>query len=203
MSFTLWATLGEQQKDRERDTEEKAGAYKSPAADARGRLSSLQWCCQSWATLGDPPPDTRCCLRGSSPWSNLRQTSGLDAIAQQHLEACEAQVGGSFIPLSFWSDGVPMSWDRNESVQCFTWTLPGLSRKDLKTLRIPFTVLPKHFCTAETIDFVLEFFGWSLDIMFRGFFPQHGLQGAEFEDAYRRNLAGQPLGFRGGLGIFW
>ena len=61
---------------------------------------------------------------------SLMMFAGLDCIAKAHLTACEELVQGKFIPLAFESDGVPISWDRKESVQCFTWALPGLANKD-------------------------------------------------------------------------
>ena len=122
---------------------------------------------------------------------------GLDAIAQGHLAACKRLVPGDYIGVSMWSDGVPVSWDRSESVQCWTWHLPGPVSQDHRTMRIPFTVVPKHFCNQQTMDFVLELLGWSLQQMFVGTFPSSCHDGSAFEEAYRQKLSGTSLGYRG------
>ena len=51
---------------------------------------------------------------------------GLDPTAQRHLEACRRLVPGDYVGVSMWGDGVPVSWDRSETVQCWTW--PGVDR---------------------------------------------------------------------------
>ena len=64
-------------------------------------------------------------------------------------------------------------------------------------MRIPFTVVPKHFCSQQTMDFVLELLGWSLQQMFVGTFPSSCHDGSAFEEAYRQKLSGTSLGYRG------
>ena len=91
---------------------------------------------------------------------------------------------------------MPMSWDRSESVQCFTWALPGLTSREHRLVRFPFAVLPKHFCLPETFDFMFQLFGWSLKCMFLGQFPSSRHDGTPFEEGYRKALCGQELGFR-------
>ena len=95
-----------------------------------------------------------------------------------------------------WSDGVPVSWDRNESIQCWTWHLPGLVSNDHRAMRLPCTVVPKHKCLLKTMDFVFQLFGWSLQCLFHGKFPEVAHDGAPFQDGYRKRLAGQAMGFR-------
>ena len=116
----------------------------------------------------------------------------------KHLNEVEQQLDadGAFIGLGMWSDGVPMSWDRSESVQCITWNLPGLTEKGQRCVRIPFTVIPKHFCNSQTLHYLLELFGWSLQQMFMGVFPSAGPDGNAFEEAYRKQLAGKPMAYK-------
>ena len=50
-------------------------------------------------------------------------------MSLKHLEEAEQLFKGDFIGLTLWSDGVPVSWDRSESIQCWTWHLHGSSRR--------------------------------------------------------------------------
>ena len=52
----------------------------------------------------------------------------------------------------------------------------GCSRSSVdRCLRIPFTVMPKHFCNPQTLQYLLGLFGWSLQQMFMGAFPSAAL----------------------------
>ena len=51
----------------------------------------------------------------------------------------------STLPLGFWVDGVPVKWDRSESIILFTLNFPGQLHADFKTLRIPLTMINKKF----------------------------------------------------------
>ena len=120
--------------------------------------------------------------------------TGLDHIARKHVEDVESMLKTRLVALGLWSDGVLVNWDRSESIQCVTWALPGLPSALHGRLRLPFTVLPKHFCAQETMDFVLELSGWSLKQMMLGKFPLVMHNGGPFADKYRQSLAGKPIG---------
>ena len=88
--------------------------------------------------------------------------TGLDHIALKLLEAAEHKMRGHFVGLSFWSDGVPVSWDRKEAPN----VSPGPSLAWCKR-----HIAPKHFCRPQTMDFVLNIFSWSLKQMLLGILP--------------------------------
>ena len=117
-------------------------------------------------------------------------------MALAHLQQAEASLGCKFIGLGMWGDGVPVSWDRSESVQCFTWSLPGLADKKQSMFRVPFVVLPKHLCLDATLNFILELFGWCLQQMLMGTFPDRSHDGSALQDPCRVKLSGKSLGFR-------
>eukprot|EP00971_Amphidinium_carterae_P050125 987984-Amphidinium_carterae.1 len=60
-------------------------------------------------------------------------------------------VEARFIPTACWCDGVPVSWDKEESVQIFMWSLPGLGGEWQK-LRGPRTVVSKRCVGAGTME---------------------------------------------------
>ena len=117
-------------------------------------------------------------------------------MSLKHLEEAEQLFKGDFIGLTLWSDGVPLSWDRSESIQCWTWHLPGVVQKEHRSIRLPFTVIPKHLCLPETMDYVLQLFGWSLQCLFSGRFPEVAHDGSAVLEVFRKRLAGHSLGFR-------
>ena len=63
-------------------------------------------------------------------------------------------------------------------------------------MRLPFTGIPKHLCLPETMDYVLQLFGWSLLCLFSGRFPEVAHDGSAVLEAFRKRLAGQAMGFR-------
>ena len=67
-----------------------------------------------------------CFAKGDSPTSMCPHT-GLDHIARKHVEDVESMLKTRLVALGLWSDGVPVNWDRSESIQCVTWALfcPG------------------------------------------------------------------------------
>ena len=123
--------------------------------------------------------------------ATISSREGLDHMALAHLTGCEEQVGAQFIGLGIWCDGVPVSWDRSESIQWWTWNLPGMVQKHHRQLRLPFTVIQKHYVAAETNDFIFNLLGWSLQQMFVGSFPMSKHDGTPFEDKFRQQLAGK------------
>ena len=117
-------------------------------------------------------------------------------MARGHLEEVEGKLHTKLVGMSIWADGVLMSWDRSESIQCFIWGLPGMVKKEHRFLRFPFTVLPKLYCSSGTFDFVLQLMGWSLTHLLKGEFPRVRHDGSEFEPGFSKNHAGQPLGIQ-------
>ena len=98
----------------------------------------------------------------------------MDPNSAKKLAALESKWEARFVPLSFWGDGVPVSWNRDESVQCYSWALPGLPTKLQRAVRIPFTVIPKAGCEQTTHNRILEYFGWSLSVLMLGRLPPKG-----------------------------
>ena len=64
-------------------------------------------------------------------------------------------------PLGFWVDGVPVKWNRSESIILFTLNFPSQLHADFKTIRIPLTMINKQFFVEETMKDLLGIISWS------------------------------------------
>ena len=82
--------------------------------------------------------------------------TGLDHIALKLLEDAEQKMRGHFVGLSFWSDGVPVSWDRKESTQCFTWAPPWLGAKDTSPTEGPTDCSPQALLLSTDHGFCTQ-----------------------------------------------
>ena len=73
---------------------------------------------------------------------------GLTPTARERCLTFCRQFGkdaSSTLPLGFWVDGVPVKWDRSESIILFTLNFPGQLHADFKTVRIPLTMINKKY----------------------------------------------------------
>ena len=131
----------------------------------------------------------------------MLSSSGLDAVSLRILASIKRELRcDDVIPLSFWMDSVPYSWDRDESLQCFTWGMPGIDAKPWKNLRFPFCCLPKAMCSQETADFVMRVWSWSLTALSLGMWPttfslESGVVGG-LAGKVRLKMGGKPFGFK-------
>ena len=136
-------------------------------------------------------------LHGKANSAVLFETSGMTAASQQHLLPVKEELAvRDLLAVSIWGDGVPCNWDRTESVECFTLSLPGLPDK-WKNLRIPLAAITKKFVVKQqTFDDILEILTWSLRMCCIGNFPTHTHDGTAFGtlDRTRAKKALQPLG---------
>ena len=100
----------------------------------------------------------------------LLQTEGLDPLTRKHLEECEVETGAKLLALGIWADGTPCNWDRSETVETMSLSLPGLLGAD-KNLRIPITAISKKHVCGETWHDICAIVKWSLDILETGEWP--------------------------------
>ena len=130
----------------------------------------------------------------------MLQNSGLNSkamdafkniCAQHHLDIPKV------FPLGFWIDGVPVKWDRSESLIVFTLNLPGQVDAAMRRLRIPLTVINKKFLAEETTAEIMEILAWSFKCLFSGHFPAQPLPHQELFNTWRSKRAGKPLGAYG------
>jgi len=129
----------------------------------------------------------------------LMGTQNLDKLTQEHLTHCELQAGAKLLPVGLWADGVPCSWDRNETIETVSINLPGLS-DEFKALRLPVTGLSKRQVIPATWDDIFDVVSWSFLNAATGRYPDKRHDGTDFtseSDRQRRaKVAGQSMAYK-------
>ena len=127
----------------------------------------------------------------------LASQAGLDKSTLLHMEFVNAVVGEPVIPLALWGDAVPNSWDKKQSAEMWTVSLPGLPEESpYKALRVPLVTVPHDLVVPmRTMDDILSILGKSMLASMQGLFPQQRLDGKDFtrDDAWRKKKAGEAL----------
>ena len=119
----------------------------------------------------------------------LMARGGLDPCTLEHLVSCEGKAGAELMAVGIWGDGVPVNWDRTESVETFSLHLPGQTGR-YKNLRLPLTAISRKQISTNTWYDVMTVFKWSLTHCAAGSLPQSRHDGSHWlaSDAYRKRL---------------
>ena len=68
--------------------------------------------------------------------------------------------GDKVLPISLWLDGVPVKYDRSESLKVVTLLFP--LGGDMSSMRLPLTALYKsHMAKNVILDAIMEILTWS------------------------------------------
>ena len=121
----------------------------------------------------------------------LLETGNMDPLTLEHLRHCELEAGCKLLGLGIWGDGAPTQWDRNESIDVISLSLPGI--KDYSTLRIPLIVLPHSRTCSETWEDVFEVVKWSLTILASGRWPTSRHDGSPWLPSDKCRMNARPL----------
>eukprot|EP00971_Amphidinium_carterae_P244520 4855333-Amphidinium_carterae.1 len=117
------------------------------------------------------------------------EVMGLDATTLQHTMALKKKWGGNIIPIAFWQDGVPYSWDRAESLEVYSWSFPGLASPAERNFRFPFCALQHHHCSLKTHVAIQKILVWSMCSLMTCQWPCHG----PLDQPYPRRKPPTPL----------
>ena len=126
----------------------------------------------------------------------LADTSLLDPISRQNLEDCKRAAGlDEMFAFAIHADGVPCNWDRSESAEVVSMSMPGLPGM-WQHLRIPLTAIPHHAIGPNTWDDLFEVIGWSATAAWHGVNPlsRHDNAAWQPRDSARKKQAGTALG---------
>ena len=125
----------------------------------------------------------------------LADTSLLDPISRQNLEDCKRAAGVEMFAWALHADGVPCNWDRTESCEVVSISMPGLPGK-WQHMRIPLTAIPHHAIGPNTWDDLFELIAWSATAAYHGVNPNSRHDHAEWQprDSARKKKAGTALG---------
>ena len=135
----------------------------------------------------------------------ILQQDRLTTDAKAHLAYCAKQLGtqaSELLYLGLWGDGVPFNWDRSQSMELFTLSLPGLSAP-WDALRVPLAGVNRKFLVKQaTLDDLCDVLAWSFQQLALGIFPlaRHDKSAFIDTDNHRRKQAGKPLLLRAILG---
>ena len=94
--------------------------------------------------------------------------------------------------IGLWGDGVPMTRNRNQSLEMLSWNI--LTHEDRAILRLPIFVIHKHWLAKnDTWDEVMRILAWSLRHLAAGVLPALDHTGAPFSVPWRGSgLASRP-----------
>ena len=99
--------------------------------------------------------------------AKLLQTTRMDPESLDRLQAIIAKEGATMMGIGLHCDGIPHSWDREESCEVFTVNLPGLPAP-WNNLRIPIFSIPHSAFSENTWDDLMEIIAWDLRHLFNG-----------------------------------
>ena len=128
--------------------------------------------------------------------AKLLETDHMDPLTLEHLRHCESQASCQLLGIGLWGDGAPTQWDRNESIDVLSLSLPGVA--DFKNLRVPLIVLPHSRICKETWMDVFAIFKWSLTILATGVWPTARHDGSSWLQSDKCRVTARPL-LRGAL----
>ncbi|CAE7030031.1 unnamed protein product [Symbiodinium natans] len=136
-------------------------------------------------------------------WNNhddsFWKLDSLRAACSQHLDNVSKELGfrdERLLPIGLWLDGVPVKYDRSESLEVVTMNFPHVGG-DLASMRFPLTALYKGHCAkTSTLDAIMHVLAWSLTCLAEGVFPKYGPHGEELKGK-RAKLAGRSLHAKG------
>ena len=130
----------------------------------------------------------------------LLAREGLDDISSRHLDRATRELGipdgSEVVGMGLWMDGVTTKWDRSQSIDMVTMSLPGLPA-EWRPLRVPLFVAPHDFVAkGTTFDDVLEVLTWSLRCATLGHHPVARHDGSAWRpsDTKRAKQAGRAVG---------
>ena len=121
----------------------------------------------------------------------------MDPLTLEHLRHCESEAGCDLLGTGLWGDGAPTQWDRNETIDVLSLSLPGLE-VEYRNLRIPLIVLPHSRVCSETWEDVFSIIKWSLTILATGLWPTCRHDGSAWEQSDKCRRTARPF-LRGAL----
>ncbi len=140
------------------------------------------------------PHELAHCIADHSLAEKFLNKSGLDPSSLLHLEECERKANQTFLGIGLWGDGVPVNWDRSDSIETLAISFPGLTGAD-RNVRIPVVGLSKKQCCNETWLDVFDVLQWSFCHCATGTWPEERHDNKSWlpSDRRRRQQAGGDL----------
>ncbi len=127
--------------------------------------------------------------------SDLFNMDALRTECRDYLKATVKELQlpmNATLPVSLWLDGVPVKFDRSESLECVTWSMPHM-KEQLQSMRFPICCMYKSHMDTSTWDAIFKVVAWSLTCCAEGVYPSTGPDGEPLQGQFRKKLAGKPL----------
>ena len=145
------------------------------------------------------------CIHADCDEAVLFDLSACDPLTLRHLQYCETASAVRLVPLGLWGDGVPIQWERAETIETLSMNFCGISGPH-RNLRLPLvTIASKHVCGNTWTD-ISEVLAWSFRQCTLGTWPSVRHDGSVFTAADRKNRRGwsgrhipRPIAVRGVL----
>ena len=131
-------------------------------------------------------------LDKQSAKAKLMEVQGMDPLTRQHHSACEEEAHCKLLGLGMWADGAPCNWDRTETVDTMSVSLPGLTG-DAKNLRIPMVAISHKHVGQHTWADINAVIKWSLDILATGHWPTCRHDGAPWRKSDCKRQTGPSI----------
>jgi len=145
---------------------------------------------QTWLAFG-LPHEYIALLHKHGDEQAIMDRSGLDPLTLRHLQRCEAAAGARLCPLGLWGDGVPVQWDRAESIETLSLNLPGQSGQ-YKSLRLSLVSLSRKHISAHTWWDIGAVLAWSFRACATGVWPTARHDGADWLPSDCKKQRGRP-----------
>lgn len=150
---------------------------------------------EEWQTMAmQLPHEVLSILQFLGDGAKLREEVEMDPETLEHLLKCKADSQiQDMLGFGLHCDGVPHSWDREESCEVFSMSLPGLGG-EFKNMRIPLFSMPHSSFSENTWDDLMEIIAWSIRFAWQGVFPEERHDNQPFKESWRKKRAGKSLG---------
>lgn len=156
-----------------------------------------------WIPIMLPHEVCQCLATRADSLDAFMDQTGLSSATRRHMATACAELNlnpaEKILATGLWLDGVPMNYDRSQSVDVFTLNFPGLTEK-WSTLRIPLcAVTHKHVLKHHTYDDIFAVISWSYSHLFAGTHPVTRHDGSRWQshDNSRKKPSGKPMVLKG------
>ena len=127
---------------------------------------------------------------------------GMSNECKDHLQQIETKVNQSnLLGIGLWCDGVPYNWDRSQTLEVVSMSLPGLDGSNAQLRLLLFGVNKKLLLTTATFDDLFSVLSWSFRCLATGQHPSCRHDGLPFTktDSKRKQVSETPIGLKGFL----
>ena len=135
------------------------------------------------------------CLHANGDPAKLYESEACDPLTLNHLHKCQEAVGCPLIALGLWGDGVPIQWERSESIETIAMNFCGIAGPHQR-LRLPLVSLADKHISEHTWGDISDVLAWSFRHCMLGTWPtcrHDGTPWTREDRAGRRGWAGRHV----------